>query len=159
MYEVRIATAKDVIGVRDVAIKAWYNTYLSIYAAKTVNELLAAACNESHLLKRFETQLFLVAVEDDEIVGFANFINGAELYLAAHYVRPESQHHGYGQDLLEKGIAHFKGEYDAIYLEVNQQNTEAVKFYEARGFEMLRTYEREMFEDMMQLALLKKSIA
>lgn len=158
MYEVRVATAKDVIGVRDVAIQAWYNTYLNIYTSKTVNALLAASYNEDHLLKRFETQLFLVAVEDGDIVGFANFINGHELYLSAHYVRPESQHHGYGQDLLDKGLEHFKGKYDAVYLEVDQKNTEAVQFYEARGFEQLRMYEREMYEETMQLALLKKAL-
>ena len=43
MHKVRKATAEDVVSIRDVATKAWYNTYLNIYAAKTVNELLAAS--------------------------------------------------------------------------------------------------------------------
>ena len=34
MYKVRTATPYDVIGIRNVATKAWYNTYLNIYAAK-----------------------------------------------------------------------------------------------------------------------------
>ncbi|MEJ7343696.1 GNAT family N-acetyltransferase, partial [Staphylococcus epidermidis] len=80
--------------------KAWYNTYLNIYAASTINELLAASYNEEHLKKRMQEQLFLVAEEDEEIVGFANFIYGEELYLSAHYVHPESQHKGYGTHLL-----------------------------------------------------------
>ena len=74
MYSVRQATEKDVVAIRDVATKAWYNTYLNIYAASTVNELLAASYNETHLKKRLNEQLFLVAEEDSEIVGFANFI-------------------------------------------------------------------------------------
>ncbi|MDA3101433.1 GNAT family N-acetyltransferase, partial [Staphylococcus pseudintermedius] len=82
MYEVRIATPDDVIGIRDVATKAWYNTYLNIYAASTVNELLAASYNEEHLRKRLEEQLFMVAIEGQEVVGFANFIQGSELYLS-----------------------------------------------------------------------------
>ncbi len=80
MYSVRQATEKDVVAIRDVATKAWYNTYLNIYAASTVNELLAASYNETHLKKRLNEQLFLVAEEDSEIVGFANFIYGEELY-------------------------------------------------------------------------------
>ena len=48
MYRVRQATENDVVAIRDVATKAWYNTYLNIYAA-TVNELLAASYNETHL--------------------------------------------------------------------------------------------------------------
>lgn len=61
MYRVRQATENDVVAIRDVATKAWYNTYLNIYAASTVNELLAASYNETHLKKRLKEQLFLVA--------------------------------------------------------------------------------------------------
>ncbi|MCO4329077.1 GNAT family N-acetyltransferase [Staphylococcus hyicus] len=158
MYEVRIATPKDVIGIRDVATKAWYNTYLDIYAASTVNALLDASYNESHLLKRLDDQLFLVAIENEEVVGFANFIRGTELYLSAHYVRPHSQHKGFGRLLLEKGITHFKGQYDAVYLEVDTQNERAVTFYEKEGFETIRTYDRDMYEETMHLALMKKTL-
>ena len=49
MYSVRQATEKDAVAIRDVATKAWHNTYLNIYAASTVNELLAASYNETHL--------------------------------------------------------------------------------------------------------------
>ena len=104
MHKIRKATPKDVVGIRDVATKAWYNTYMNIYAAKTVNELLAASYNEQHLLKRLEDQLFLVVEEDENIIGFANFIYGSELFLSAHYVSPLWQHHGYGSELLTEGL-------------------------------------------------------
>ncbi len=42
MFKVRQATEKDVVQIRDVATKAWFNTYLNIYAATTVNHLLEA---------------------------------------------------------------------------------------------------------------------
>ena len=158
MYEVRIATPDDVIGIRDVATKAWYNTYLNIYAASTVNELLAASYNEEHLRKRLEYRLFIVAIEDKEVVGFANFIQGSELYLSAHYVRPHSQNKGYGRLLLEKGLPHYDGQYDAVYLEVDTQNEKGVAFYEQEGFEVLRTYEHVMYGETMHLALMKKRL-
>ncbi|HEC2180527.1 TPA: GNAT family N-acetyltransferase [Staphylococcus delphini] len=155
MYEVRIATPDDVIGIRDVATKAWYNTYLNIYAASTVNELLAASYNEEHLRKRLEEQLFMVAIEDQEVVGFANFIQGSELYLSAHYVRPHSQNKGYGRLLLEQGLAHYEGQYDAVYLEVDTKNEKGIAFYEQEGFEIIRTYEHVMYGETMNLALMK----
>ncbi|ARJ51150.1 GNAT family N-acetyltransferase [Staphylococcus lutrae] len=158
MYEVRIATPEDVHGIRNVATKAWYNTYLNIYAASTVNELLAASYNEAHLLKRLEDQLFMVAIEDGEVVGFANFIQGSELYLSAHYVRPHSQNRGYGRLLLEKGLDHVGGAYDAVYLEVDTQNEKAVEFYEQEGFEVVRTYAHMMYGETMHLALMKKTL-
>ncbi|HEC2188594.1 TPA: GNAT family N-acetyltransferase [Staphylococcus delphini] len=158
MYEVRIATPDDVIGIRDVATKAWYNTYLNIYAASTVNELLTASYNEEHLRKRLEEQLFMVAIEDQEVVGFANFIQGSELYLSAHYVRPHSQNKGYGRLLLEQGLAHYEGQYDAVYLEVDTKNEKGIAFYEQEGFEIIRTYEHVMYGETMNLALMKKPL-
>ncbi|EKH7708108.1 GNAT family N-acetyltransferase [Staphylococcus pseudintermedius] len=159
MYEVRIATPDDVIGIRDVATKAWYNTYLNIYAASTVNELLAASYNEEHLRKRLEEQLFMVAIEGQEVVGFANFIQGSELYLSAHYVRPHSQNKGYGRLLLEQGLVHYEGQYDAVYLEVDTKNEKGVAFYEQEGFEIIRTYEHVMYGETMNLALMKKPLS
>ncbi|MBI5975109.1 GNAT family N-acetyltransferase [Staphylococcus canis] len=157
MYEVRIATPDDVKGIRDVATKAWYNTYLNIYAATTVNELLAASYNEEHLLKRLKEQLFLVAIEDEEVVGFANFIKGEGVFLAAHYVRPYSQNKGYGRILLEKGLAYLD-DYEDLYLEVDKNNKKAISFYENQGFEIVRTYEHVMYGESMHLALMKKQL-
>lgn len=133
MHKIRKATPKDVVGIRDVATKAWYNTYMNIYAAKTVNELLAASYNEQHLLKRLEDQLFLVVEEDENIIGFANFIYGSELFLSAHYVSPLWQHHGYGSELLTEGLSYFNDEYKEVFLEVDNKNDEAVSFYEQKA--------------------------
>ncbi|MBM0867463.1 ribosomal protein S18 acetylase RimI-like enzyme [Staphylococcus auricularis] len=158
MHEVRKATPRDVIGIRDVATKAWYNTYLNIYAAKTVNEFLAASYDEQQLYKRLDEQLFLVVEDDEDIIGFANFINGKELFLAAHYVKPNYQYHGYGKALLSEGLSYFKGQYDAVYLEVNHQNDAAVRFYQHQGFELVRTYEHVLYGESFQLALLRKPL-
>lgn len=159
MHKVTKAAPEDVVGIRDVATKAWYNTYLNIYAAKTVNELLAASYNEQHLLKRLEEQLFLVIEEDDQIIGFANFIYGTELFLSAHYVRPSWQHHGYGSDLLKEGLAYFQNEYDEVFLEVDNKNDEAVAFYEQKGFERVRSYMHVMYGEEMDLALMRKTLS
>ena len=159
MHKVRKAAPEDVVGIRDVATKAWYNTYLNIYAAKTVNELLAASYNEQHLLKRLEEQLFLVIEEDDQIIGFANFIYGTELFLSAHYVRPSWQHNGYGSDLLKEGLAYFQNEYDEVFLEVDNKNDEAVAFYEQKGFERVRSYMHVMYGEEMDLALMRKTLS
>ena len=158
MHKIRKATPKDVVGIRDVATKAWYNTYMNIYAAKTVNELLAASYNEQHLLKRLEDQLFLVVEEDENIIGFANFIYGSELFLSAHYVSPLWQHHGYGSELLTEGLSYFNDEYKEVFLEVDNKNDEAVSFYEQKGFEKLRSYTHVMYGEALDLALMRKTI-
>lgn len=131
---------------------------MNIYAAKTVNELLAASYNEQHLLKRLEDQLFLVVEEDENIIGFANFIYGSELFLSAHYVSPLWQHHGYGSELLTEGLSYFNDEYKEVFLEVDNKNDEAVSFYEQKGFEKLRSYTHVMYGEAMDLALMRKTI-
>ena len=158
MHKIRKATPKDVVGIRDVATKAWYNTYMNIYAAKTVNELLAASYNEQHLLKRLEDQLFLVVEEDENIIGFANFIYGSELFLSAHYVSPLWQHHGYGSELVTEGLSYFNDEYNEVFLEVDNKNDEAVSFYEQKGFERVRSYMHVMYGEEMDLALMRKTL-
>lgn len=137
MFKVRQATEKDVVQIRDVATKAWFNTYLNIYAATTVNHLLEASYNEHHLKKRLQEQLFLVVEEGNDIVGFANFIYGEELYLSAHYVKPESQHTGYGTALLNEGLSRFEDKFEGVYLEVDNKNEEAVAYYIEQGFTIL----------------------
>lgn len=134
MFKVRQATEKDVVQIRDVATKAWFNTYLNIYAATTVNHLLEASYNEHHLKKRLQEQLFLVVEEGNDIVGFANFIYGEELYLSAHYVKPESQHTGYGTALLNEGLSRFEDKFEGVYLEVDNKNEEAVAYYKEQRF-------------------------
>ncbi len=47
----------------------------------------------------------------------ANFIYGEELYLSAHYVKPESQHTGYGTALLNEGLSRFEIKFEGVYLE------------------------------------------
>ena len=59
MFKVRQATEKDVVQIRDVATKAWFNTYLNIYAATTVNHLLEASYNEHHLKEKTSRTIIL----------------------------------------------------------------------------------------------------
>ncbi len=157
MFKVRQATEKDVVQIRDVATKAWFNTYLNIYAATTVNHLLEASYNEHHLKKRLQEQLVLVVEEGNDIVGFANFIYGEELYLSAHYVKPESQHTGYGTALLNEGLSRFEDKFEGVYLEVDNKNEEAVAYYKEQGFTILRSYEPEMYGEKLDLALMYKA--
>ena len=66
------------------------------------------------------------------------------MYLAAHYVRPESQHKGYGTSLLTEGLNQFKGQYDTVYLEVDNKNNHGIDYYKENGFEIVRSYPRNV---------------
>jgi ribosomal protein S18 acetylase RimI-like enzyme len=82
-----------------------------------------------------ERGVFLVAVVDGEVVGFADFFAASpdEVELAAIYVLPEAHGQGIGTRLLEEGLARFPRAKRCV-LEVARDNAGARRFYAARGF-------------------------
>ncbi|GGI39657.1 GNAT family N-acetyltransferase [Mammaliicoccus stepanovicii] len=157
MVNVRSATIEDYSGIKNVASKAWYDTYTNIYTASTVTAFLNASYSREMLEKRINDSDFFVAESDGKIVGFANFIKGTELYLSSHYVLPEAQRDGYGKALLYEGLNQYKDKYSEIYLEVDSKNEIGIQFYKKEGFVVLREYEELLFGDTMRTTLMKKT--
>lgn len=157
MTKVRRATIEDYSGIKNVASKAWYDTYTNIYTASTVTAFLNASYSKEMLQKRINESDFFIAETDSKIVGFANFIKGTELYLSSHYVLPEAQRDGYGTALLYEGLNQYKDQYHEVYLEVDGKNDIGVNFYKKEGFEVIREYEELLFGDTMRTTLMKKT--
>lgn len=157
MTKVRKATVGDYSGIKNVASKAWYDTYTNIYTASTVTAFLNASYSKEMIEKRINDSDFYVAEEDGKIIGFANFIKGTELYLSSHYVLPEAQRDGYGKPLLYKGLNSYKGEYHEVYLEVDGKNDIGIAFYKKEGFEVVREYKELLFGETMHTTLMKKT--
>lgn len=157
MVQIRKANIDDVPKIKKIASMAWYDTYAKIMEIDTIGKFLEAAYNDERLERRIKESLFLVAENDDEVIGFANFINGNELFLSAIYVNPKFQRHHTGAELLEAGIAHFN-EYDELFVEVASNNALARAFYDKTGFELVREYNEELFGETVTTGLLKKKI-
>lgn len=157
MVVVRKAEKSDVEQIRKTATMAWYDVYQNLRAATTIVQFLEAAYSEERILKRMSDSLFLVAESEGEVVGFANFINGRELYLAAIYVKPDYQRHHAGSELLEEGLKHYP-DYNELFVEVASDNPAARGFYDKEQFELVREYEEELFGEEVTTALLKKNL-
>ncbi|HEY2359313.1 MAG TPA: GNAT family N-acetyltransferase [Phenylobacterium sp.] len=86
---------------------------------------------------RFFSERFLPANEvwvaevDDEVVGYVGF---HEAWINHLYVLPEFQGRGIGPALLDKALAYER----PMQLWTFQQNTRARKFYEDRGFGLVK---------------------
>lgn len=74
----------------------------------------------------------------EEIVGF---IGVAESNVEMLFVAPESFGNGIGKKLLEYAIEYL----DAKLVDVNEQNTQAYKFYEHMKFEVINRSEKDAF--------------
>ncbi|TKH42892.1 N-acetyltransferase [Paenibacillus terrae] len=72
-------------------------------------------------------QNYVIIQDDHTIGGFVSMIDG---YLAALFIRVDSQRKGYGKLLLDW----VKKQYDQIQLKVYQSNTKAFNFYTKNGF-------------------------
>lgn len=154
---IRKASEQDLPKIKEVVNAAWYDTYLKFMYASTVTQFLEALYNDERLLKRLNDSRFLVAEEDDKIVGFINIINGKELYLAASYVDPMYQRRSIGSALLDAALTQFE-EYEEAFVEVSLENKDAVRFYENRGFELLRSYDRDLYGEVVKTGLFKKRL-
>lgn len=157
VVKIRKAEKQDIPKIKSTATKAWYDTYQNLRAASTIVQFLEASYSEERLEKRLKDSLFLVAENEEEVIGFASFINGQELFLSAIYVMPDYQRHNVGETLLNAGIQQFP-QYDALFVEVASDNAAAEAFYAKHQFERIRTYDEELFGEPVQTMLLKKPL-
>ncbi|MFD1983237.1 GNAT family N-acetyltransferase [Mesorhizobium newzealandense] len=135
---VRTAGDRDLAAIRALLVETWHATYDGIYGAAKVTEIT----DEWHSIASLKARLtkpvseFLVADDGKRIggVAFAESIDsGKQVVLKQLYVLPDLQGRGIGGMLLDEVIESFP-EARAIRLEVEEQNTRAIAFYEANGF-------------------------
>ncbi|PZV40195.1 GNAT family N-acetyltransferase [Mesorhizobium kowhaii] len=135
---VRTASERDLIAVRALLVETWHATYDAIYGAAKVTEITddwhSIASLRSRLTKPVSE--FLVADDGKRIGGMALaecVDSGKLVVLKQLYVLPSLQGRGIGGMLLDEIIESFP-EARAVRLEVEEQNTRAIAFYEANGF-------------------------
>ena len=133
--QIRDVRNRDLRAIRRVAQTTWEHTYRDSIPEHVREEFVSRAYSDDSLRQRMESDVFLAALQDGNIVGFADFrpLPRTEAELAAIYVLPEMQGRGVGGRLLSTGIARFAAG-TRFVLRVERGNEPAVRFYEARGF-------------------------
>ncbi|PSH66299.1 MULTISPECIES: GNAT family N-acetyltransferase [Phyllobacterium] len=135
---VRSATKEDLNAVRDMLVETWHATYDDVYGVEKVN----AITDRYHSLDALKKQLakpyseFIIADDGADILGmaYASQKDHKLSILNQLYVHPEHQKQGVGSLLLAEVESAFPGVF-ALQLEVIEQNQNAIRFYESRGFE------------------------
>jgi ribosomal protein S18 acetylase RimI-like enzyme len=117
----------------------WEHTYHDTIPENIRSEFLSRAYSDESLQRRIYSSAFLVAVCDDEVVGFSDWdpTSETEVVLAAIYVLPHMQGRGIGSRLLLTGLERFSSARKFV-LRVERDNTNARRFYEAHGFHVSR---------------------
>ncbi|MDP9479228.1 MAG: GNAT family N-acetyltransferase [Actinomycetota bacterium] len=144
--EVRDAGDDDVGAIQRVARTTWHHTYRYSIPEGVRAQFLDHAYAADTLRRRIASNVFLVALQDGNIVGFSDFrtLSQTEAELAAIYVLPGMQARGIGGRLLAAGISHFATG-TRFVLRVERDNALALRFYEAHGFQRSGELTEELF--------------
>lgn len=136
-FVIRPATPDDIGQVRSLLIATWHDTYDGLLGVERVTD----TTERWHALDVLATQSarpnasFLVALQDDEVVGHAFAVeqDGGILFLSRLYVLPACQGQGIGEGLLRAAVGRHPGA-TRVQLVVEARNTKALAFYGRHGF-------------------------
>lgn len=142
-YSIRKAEMNDIKFVQQVAKVSWNSTYEGIIPDEIQENFLTAAYSDDMMERRIKNSLFLVAVAEEEIVGFANFSpvrEEGEAELGAIYLLPEYQGNAIGTALLQEGIHLLEG-VRKVFINVEKENEIGKNFYQAKGFQVFSEFD------------------
>ena len=142
MIAVQKADASFIPAIKQLAHITWQVTYKEILSAAQLDYMLHLFYDESSLQKQMnEEHQFIVAIENNEVVGFASYAKKdkqSSVYkLHKIYVHPEHQGKKIGNVLLNYIIDEIKIHHaTALELNVNRHN-KALNFYQKNNFEII----------------------
>ncbi len=138
MIEFKIAIEDDISQIQNIAAKTWPVAYGEILSAAQIEYMLDLFYSAAALKKSMESQEYIFAVSDGEIVGFCgiehNFSFTSITRIHKLYILPETQ----GLKIGKKFIDHItkialEKSSNKLSLNVNKYNS-AIHFYEKLGF-------------------------
>jgi ribosomal protein S18 acetylase RimI-like enzyme len=140
--EFRTAAPEDVESVQRVARASWHAVHDDILGTNAVEELLDRWYDRDRLEASIdhEDALMFLAIDDSEVVGFAQGgpteEGPADATVGAIYILPEYWGEGVGTELLDRLFDGFRANgLDSVWLAVMADNNVGRSFYEKYGFE------------------------
>ncbi len=144
----RVASISDASSIAALSIEVWLATYprrgISASFADHVLTEFTKPKTEAHFSDPDEC--ILVSDNDEGIDGFIRLSFGgaapvegcAETEISTFYVQPRHQGKGVGKKLLRAAIQQCRDRgFQSVWLATNAENTPAIAFYLARGFEQV----------------------
>ncbi|MDO4760059.1 MAG: GNAT family N-acetyltransferase [Candidatus Saccharibacteria bacterium] len=143
--EIRNLTADDVLGVAQIKINSWKETYKEIIKDEFLDSL-SVETQAQQFAKLVGSDNFIVAILNGEVVGFCRFIydnslspniDYADCELAAIYVRPDLKGQGIGTKMFKEAMKRFKDQNKTtMILWCLADNVNSVEFYKHMGGEI-----------------------
>lgn len=144
---IRAMRHEDIKAVQQIAKISWEDTYEGIIPLEIQDLFIERAYSDGMMMKRLEKTSVYVAINDDKIIGFANFTRvdeDGDVELTAIYIHPDYQQLGYGKKLLATGLENIQ-KAQQLFVYVETENRKGCSFYEQNGFTYLEDF-NELFE-------------
>lgn len=134
---IRNVRKDDIISVADIKVKGWQSAYRGIISDDYLDSMDIEK-NISKMYRNYNSNGFIVAVVNNEVVGFCRYIFDCDSpylgELSALYVRPDLKGMGIGTKLFDYVVNEFKkcGKTKMI-LWCLKDNYKSRKFYSNKG--------------------------
>jgi ribosomal protein S18 acetylase RimI-like enzyme len=149
---IRIAVPADGETVADIGRRTFYETWKSVNTEEDLQLYMLKAFDAKKVREEIENSkvtTFFLAFVDDELAGYAKLRNDRNydqnnglraLEMERIYVLKKFQDQKIGKALMDECLKiAYKGEYEVMWLGVNQENHKAIDFYKKYGFEVFGT--------------------
>lgn len=147
---IRNIRREDIPDIVDIKINGWKNAYKGIISDEVLNSM-----NKEQIIKKIEKKYtesgFAVAILNEIIVGFCNYIDSnkytqdmadIDSEILALYVKPELKYNGIGTKLFNYVLNEFREKNKSkMILWCLKENEPSKKFYEKMGGKILTTRE------------------
>ncbi|MBM7650240.1 ribosomal protein S18 acetylase RimI-like enzyme [Bacillus ectoiniformans] len=157
MNNIRLMEEKDIPFIQRVAKESWADSYEGMIPSDIQEAFLKEAYSTSYLKIRMKSSLMIISEKEGVLTGFANFseINGGACELFAIYLLPEAQGRGIGTILLKEGLVRLR-EVKQLFVNVEKENLRAKRFYDARGFKVIKEFEEDFKGHKLQTIRMMK---
>lgn len=144
-YKIRIATNEDVKNLAILKQKVWDETYRGIYSDDIIDNFNYEKTEENfRSLINNEKISFYVVESNGELVGYMDVgipirkFDNYEQEIGLLYLRKDFQKMGIGKELFVLGYNEIKNNgYNKFFISCNKYNTNARKFYEKMGGQLV----------------------
>lgn len=157
---IRKAEEKDAVEIKELLGIVWDNTYKEIIPTKIIENIKSNWHKLENLkaqIKNREKIIFNVAEENSKIIAILTAsLKDNICNLSRLYILPNFQKKGIGKKLLENLISTNK--FTEIQLEVEEENYNAIKFYENQGFIKIGKRKDKIMDFELKTIIMKKQL-
>ena len=166
----RTAGYEDMPAVAELAGKAFWNTFTGLMPEKDLQNYIAGAFSAGQFRREWRDAgcIFILAFSDDVLAGYAKINTNrrkerpeADKYIELErlYLLKEFQGKKIGATLMQYCIRYARENgFNALWLNVWEQNIHALKFYQRRNFKIMDTSVMMRGNDPQKALWMKKEL-